>query len=61
MSCYRGDKRDQLTRGTRLGPDAHGVMHEVTDVSYDETTDRTTISTRKLELEGTRLKFQGGQ
>ena len=58
---YRGDKREQLAPGTRLGPDAHGVMHEVTEATYDETTDRTSIRTRKLEIGGTRLRFGGGQ
>lgn len=57
---YRGDKRTQLAPGTRLGPDAHGVMHEVVEATYDETTDRTRIRTRKLELDDSTLRFAGG-
>lgn len=57
---YRGDKRDQLPPGTRLGPDADGIMHEVTDVAYDESTGVTRIRTRKLEIADHRLRFVGG-
>lgn len=56
---YRGDRREQLAPGTRLGPDAHNVMHEVTDCTYDETTDRTTVRTRQLEVGDSRLRFVG--
>ena len=58
---YRGDKRDQLTPGTRLGPDNDGIVHEVTEATYDPATDRTTIRTRKLEIADRRLRFEGGQ
>lgn len=59
---YRGDKTAELTPGTRLGPDAHGVVHEVTSSSYDEASNTTKVATRKLELGGgQRLRFEGGQ
>ena len=59
---YLGDKTAELTPGTRLGPDAHGVMHEVIDSAYDKSTNRTKVRTRKLELGGgQRLRFEGGQ
>lgn len=57
---YRGDKRDQLPAGTRLGPDVDGIMHEVIDAVYDETAGRTTVRTRKLEIADSRLRFTGG-
>ncbi|GAS94384.1 uncharacterized protein RMCC_1350 [Mycolicibacterium canariasense] len=57
---YRGDQTEQLAPGTRLGPDAHGVMHEITSARYDEATDTTKVTTRKLEVTGQRLRFQGG-
>lgn len=57
---YIGDKRAELTPGTRLGPDFDGIVHEVTDATYDETTNRTKISTRKLEIADSRLRFVGG-
>lgn len=57
---YRGDQREQLAPGTRLGPDLNGILHEVTECVYDEATDITKIRTRKLELDGQRLRFTGG-
>ena len=59
---YRGDKTADLPPGTRLGPDAHDVMQEVTESWYDEATDTTKVRTRKLELgAGQRLRFEGGR
>ena len=58
---FRGDKREQLKPGTRLGPDAHWIEHEVTEVTYDEATDTTKVRTRKLEMEDQRLRFVGGR
>lgn len=57
---FNGDKRDEMTPGTRLGPDAHGVAHEVIEATYDAATNRTKVRTRKLETEGSRLRFVGG-
>lgn len=59
---YRGDKTAELTPGTRLGPDRHDVMHEVTESWYDKATNTTKVRTRQLELgAGQRLRFEGGQ
>lgn len=58
---YPGDKRDALPVGHRLGPTHEGILLEVTDVSYDETTDRTTIRTRALEIADRTLRFIGGE
>ena len=58
---FRGNKTTQFPRGTRLGPDANGLRHEVTSVSYDPATDTTKVRTRKLELEDQRLRFVGGR
>lgn len=57
---YRGDQREQLTPGTRLGPDHTGLIHEVTEATYDAATDTTRIRTRTLELEDQRLRYTGG-
>lgn len=57
---FRGDKTAQFAPGTRLGPDANGLRHEVTSVSYDPATDTTSVRTRKLELADSRLRFEGG-
>jgi hypothetical protein len=55
-----GDKRNQMPPGTRLGPDMDGLMHEVTTVTYDQATNRTTVRTRKLEIGDGTLRFVGG-
>lgn len=58
---YEGDRRESLKPGTQLGPDHDGIVHEVTTVSYDLTTNRTKISTRKIQAsDGSRLRFSGG-
>ncbi|MBU8834416.1 hypothetical protein [Mycolicibacterium goodii] len=58
---FNGDKREQFSPGTRLGPDASGLMHEVTSVWYDAATNYTHVRTRKLEVGGRRLRFVGGR
>ena len=58
---FRGDKTSQFAPGTRLGPDANGIRHEVTSVSYDPATDTTRVRTRKLEIAGRTLRFEGGR
>lgn len=57
---FRGNVVDHYPQGTRLGPDASGLVHEVIEATYDETTNRTKVRTRKLEVEGRRLRFTGG-
>lgn len=57
---FRGNKTGQFAPGTRLGPDANGLRHEVTSVSYDPATDTTKVRTRKLEIADSRLRFVGG-
>ncbi|AHJ86343.1 hypothetical protein 32HC_65 [Mycobacterium phage 32HC] len=58
---FNGDKRDQFPIGKRLGPDASGLMHEVTSVWYDGATHYTHVRTRKLEVGDRRLRFVGGR
>lgn len=58
---FRGNKTEQFAPGTRLGPDADWIMHEVTSVAYDPATDTTKVRTRKLEIEDSRLRFVGGR
>lgn len=57
---FRGNKTDQFAAGTRLGPDANGIRHEVTTVTYDPATNTTRVRTRKLEIADNRLRFVGG-
>jgi hypothetical protein len=56
---FRGNKIEQFMPGTRLGPDAHGIQHEVTSATYDKATNTTKVRTRKLEIDGGRLRFTG--
>lgn len=57
---FPGDCRGSIVVGSRFGPDAHGLMHEVTTVRYDDATKMTRVTTRKLETDGQRLRFVGG-
>jgi hypothetical protein len=57
---YPGNRLESLQPGTRLGPTHEGVLLEVTEATYDETTDRTTIRTRALEIGDRTLRFVGG-
>lgn len=60
---YRGDKRGQIKTGEILGPDAHGIYHEITAVAYHAITDQTHVQTRHATQPGQnqqRIRYYGG-
>lgn len=57
---FPGDQRGNIAAGDIMGPDAHGLYHEVTAIHYHNITDRTLVETRKHAPNGQRIRYYGG-